>query len=391
MKRILRKLLLLGIATAICVACGKKTDDEKSDTSLSLSKTELNFSAQNSSEVVAITTSESWTVEIPVDWITVSPMAGNGLGAITISVPENPNNEQRASYVKVNAKSDSKVITVSQAASDGKVKIENGAIKAAFSVSETKKVYFSQGNLQYQASTNIWRFAEHQYDMIGEDNVNISSTYSGWIDLFGWGTSGWNSGANAYQPYSTSSNNDDYFPGGSANNSLIGTYANADWGVYNKISNGGNKTGLWRVLSHEEWVFLCKNRTNAESKIGVAMVNGVNGVILLPDNCIIPSDISFNYGGTSDDGVDFYQTKNSYSLAQWLEMEKYGAIFLPAAGVFSEYKDVRHVGKYGFYWSSTRCDNNSIYKLGISSQGVNPSNVQVYVNLRSVRLVQDVK
>ena len=35
-----------------------------------------------------------------------------------------------------------------------------------FSVSATKKVYFSQGNLQYQASTKTWWFAERQYDYI---------------------------------------------------------------------------------------------------------------------------------------------------------------------------------------------------------------------------------
>ena len=58
---------------------------------------------------------------------------------------------------------------------------DNGAIKAAFSVSADKQIYFSQGNLQYQASTGTWRFAEHQYDMIGSDNSNISSSYSGWI------------------------------------------------------------------------------------------------------------------------------------------------------------------------------------------------------------------
>ncbi|MBQ5532192.1 MAG: Ig-like domain-containing protein, partial [Bacteroidales bacterium] len=30
------------------------------------------------------------------------------------------------------------------------------------------KVLFSPGNLQYQASTNTWRFAEHQYDYVGD-------------------------------------------------------------------------------------------------------------------------------------------------------------------------------------------------------------------------------
>ena len=36
-----------------------------------------------------------------------------------------------------------------------------------FSVSSTKQVHFSQGNLQYQASTNTWRFAEMQWDFVG--------------------------------------------------------------------------------------------------------------------------------------------------------------------------------------------------------------------------------
>ena len=82
--------------------------------------------------------------------------------------------------------------------------IPDGALPGLFSVSATKQVHFSQGNLQYQASTNTWRFAEHQYDYVGtqtadycgfyggnvsgSDNRNISSTYNGWIDLFGWGT-----------------------------------------------------------------------------------------------------------------------------------------------------------------------------------------------------------
>ena len=48
---------------------------------------------------------------------------------------------------------------------------ENGASYAYFSVSPSKVVFFSRGNLQYQASTNTWRFAPHQYDFIGADNL----------------------------------------------------------------------------------------------------------------------------------------------------------------------------------------------------------------------------
>jgi len=107
---------------------------------------------------------------------------------------------------------------------------QDGAIHAEFSVSDSTKVYFSQGNLQYNLKKNIWRFAKLQFDIVGKDNEKISKKYNGWIDLFGWGTSDYN-GKN---PYMTSSDYSDY---GNGENNIAGT--NYDWGVYNKISNGG--------------------------------------------------------------------------------------------------------------------------------------------------------
>lgn len=49
--------------------------------------------------------------------------------------------------------------------------VPEGAINGLFSVSPSKKVYFSQGNLQYQASSNTWRFAEHQWNCVGGDRL----------------------------------------------------------------------------------------------------------------------------------------------------------------------------------------------------------------------------
>ena len=66
--------------------------------------------------------------------------------------------------------------------------LPEGALPGLFSVGEGKQVYFSKGNLQYRATTGTWRFAEHQYDIVGKDNNKISETYDGWIDLFGWAT-----------------------------------------------------------------------------------------------------------------------------------------------------------------------------------------------------------
>ena len=50
------------------------------------------------------------------------------------------------------------------------------------------KVCFAHGNLQYQASTGTWRFAEHQYDIVGNNPGNsvltdaARQTQSDWIE-----------------------------------------------------------------------------------------------------------------------------------------------------------------------------------------------------------------
>jgi hypothetical protein len=68
---------------------------------------------------------------------------------------------------------------------------ESFATTGVFSVGEDKQMLFSPGNLQYRPSTNTWRFAEQQYDAMGVRNQFIAPDYTGWIDLFGWGTSGY--------------------------------------------------------------------------------------------------------------------------------------------------------------------------------------------------------
>ncbi len=248
-----------------------------------------------------------------------------------------------------------------------------GAMGGLFSVSATQQVCFSQGNLQYQANTNTWRFAEHQYDYVGSANSNINFSYSGWIDLFGWGTSGWNSGAVCYQPWSTSTSSWDYRPGGSFayTNSLTGAYAEADWAWHNAISNGGNAAHQWRTLTRSEWSYLLNSRTNASSKLGTGNINGVGGLIILPDSWTQPSGCpQFNPGLASS--INDW-THNNYSLAQWAQMEAAGAVFLPAAG-FRDGTNVYNVGNngyYGYYWSSTPYDEFNAYDMFFDSDYLN--------------------
>ena len=227
-----------------------------------------------------------------------------------------------------------------------------------FTVAEGRTVRFSRGNLQYRASTGTWRFAEHQYDYVGADNQNISSTYTGWIDLFGWGTSGWNSGAVAYQPWATSTTYSDYYPGGSYTNSLTGACANADWAVNNAISNGGNQAGMWRTITKDEWSYLLFSR-NASSVSGTenaryakCKVGSVQGLMVFPDSFSKPAGLADIVNiNTSDAAFD----GNSYTTEQWSQLEASGAVFLPAAGL-RYVTGVSNAGTYGYYWSST-CDD----------------------------------
>lgn len=250
-----------------------------------------------------------------------------------------------------------------------------GMLSGKFSVSATKKVHFSQGNLQYQASTQTWRFAENQYDMIGNANSNISASYSGWIDWFGGGTGN--------NPTNTSMSNSDY-----------STFV--DWGV-NAISNGGNEANLWYTLSNDEWVYLFCTRTNAASLFGLGSVNGINGTIILPDSWVTPDGASFTPSttlGLADQGGSYYNDKggnfshNTYTAEQWSVMESAGAVFLPAAG-HRDSTGASDVGAEGCYWSSTPKDQDGAYFLDFNANSFYPRNSRFRNNGHSVRLVKD--
>ena len=236
----------------------------------------------------------------------------------------------------------------------------------SFSVSESKQVCFSKGNLQYHPANNEWRFAESQLDYIGDANINISATYNGWLDLFGWSTSATNFGV------STSTNDNDY----------SGDFV--DWGT-NQI--GSDAPNTWRTLSNDEWDYLLNTRTNADALRGVAQVNGVNGLVFLPDSWTCPEGITFKSGFSSEWSVTEYGQNQTFTAEQWSLLESAGAIFLPAAG--RRYgSDVRYVQGHGNYWSATEDDSyDACYLYFVSDEAF------MYESNRddglSVRLVKD--
>lgn len=200
-----------------------------------------------------------------------------------------------------------------------------------FSISPTKQVTFSRGNLRYNRKMNIWSFAENQYDCLGSTNMQ-ENTLGDIIDLFGWGLG------------NVHGTEDDVFF--------------SDWGQH-KI--GSNPTYLWRTLSNQEWRYLIEERRNAKSLIGIAQVAGVNGLILLPDNWM-NNEVNFVPGGHYSNDKMGFAFHQDYSKDQWMKMQDKGAVFLPAAG-FCERINLEKFQERGYYWTSTplRQPYGSIY------------------------------
>ena len=219
-----------------------------------------------------------------------------------------------------------------------------GAINAVFSVSPEKKVYFSKGNLQYCATTDVWCFAEHQYDTIGKANLNKSPDYEGWIDLFAWGTSGYDHGAVCYQPWSMDENGANYWAYGDSYCNLYDKTGQADWGC-NAISNGGNCENYgWRTLTVDEWIFLFHRPTPSGICWAWVKVFGVVGIALLPDQWDA-SSYSFPLNDPNGLYISVIPDEDWTNI-----LEPAGVVFLPQAGYIGYGLTF---GNRGQYWSSS--------------------------------------
>lgn len=236
--------------------------------------------------------------------------------------------------------------------------VPDGAISGVFSVSDSKQVYFSKGNLRYASSK--WSFFDNQYDYY------TSYSADAW-DKFGWSTAATTYGMNT----STS------------NSSYSGDFV--DWGA--TMGTG------WRTLSKDEWTYLFNTRSASavngtdNGRYAKAKVNDVQGVILFPDTYTHPDGLAAPTGVNATDATGW--EGNSYTAEDWAKMESAGCVFLPAAG--NRYGSTVNVpGMGGYYWSATPNGADYAYYVYFGAGSLNPAN---YSNRRfgcSVRLVQEV-
>ena len=244
--------------------------------------------------------------------------------------------------------------------------IEDSSQKVGkFSVSATQQIAFSSGNLQYHPLNNQWRFAESQLDHVGDANANISPTYDGWVDLFCWGTGD--------EPTHIVTNNNAYL-------NFV------DWGT-NSI--GTDTANTWRTMSADELRYILFSRPNAAALNGIAHINGVNGLVLLPDDWVAIEGLTFNSGAYGHSSRDYYAVHNTFTLEQWQQMEEAGAIFLPAVG-YRQGNSIYASGSKGYYWTTSPNGGCGPITLEFSAKEIITDSSYRYSGL-SIRLIKDIE
>ena len=224
-----------------------------------------------------------------------------------------------------------------------------------FSVAPDKHVAFSQGNLQYFPAANLWKFADNQYDYLGNANKYLKPDFRNWMDMFAW---------------SEEDNKGEFI----------------DWGT-NEICGDAPKT--WRTLSTDEWEYLMEKRTNAKLLYGMAQVAGVNGMILLPDNWILPNGIIFKSGSHQKDGKDYFAEYQSFKKDQWKALEDAGAVFLPIVGIIVPPEtSIRSMFEGVHYHCANQYDKDHSYFFGFRSSYYTINYNQKRIR-KAVRLVHD--
>ena len=113
-------------------------------------------------------------------------------------------------------------------------------------------------------------------------------------------------------------------------------------------------------------------------------MNDINGLILLPDDWVAPEDMQLKVG------TEFEYSDNVFSASQWDELEKNGAIFLPAAG-YRNLASLYYTGVKGYYWSlSLWNDSGTPMGLHLGKKFVDVMGGKSFYGY-SVRLVRNVK
>ena len=280
-----------------------------------------------------------------------------------------------------------------------------GPLPGVFSVSDSKKVRFSPGNLYVKKDdSGNWNlnFYDEQYAC---NSLNSTWTWNTQTkrpiskddnesDLFSWGYGEWSE--KLYSPKSDAKSyvegHDDPEKDGEQFSKI------EDWGYA-----FGGESSVWRTLNADEWEYLFGKSTkrNGKYKCGVTVCGHPNCVVLLPDDWKWEGAVGADWQKNTM-GVFEYSDSEKLTV-KWSSMEAAGAVCLPAAG-YSTGSIVMGVELYCAYWTSSGtseyvyCEGEEeyfegkdfAYYLWIANGGVNSRDFSERMQGNSVRLVTDV-
>lgn len=245
------------------------------------------------------------------------------------------------------------------------VSLPSSVLPRLFTVYPSRMVRFSKGNLQYDNSGKKgWSLAAHQYDYLG------SWTSDGMQDLFCWGQTGAN-GTNMGNA-------------GSYTTRATDLASVSEWGYVAKIS----QLTSWRTMNKDEMNYLLVERKTVSGlRFAKAIVNGVNGLVILPDDW----STSYYTLNNTNTTTASYNT-NVISGADWeTYLEGNGAVFLPAAGYRNSAGAVSSAGSAARYWSvSAGSDTGHAHATVFSESALSPWGAEQWRNVgMAVRLVKN--
>ncbi len=352
-----------------------EVNQEGNTVGIQLSTIGLEVPEVGTSVTVDIFTDCKWQVKNPVSWVKVTPDIGRGNATITIDVNATDKfytTEAVLTVCEYGGNPDNKaLLTISRA----------GNPIPTFQVAADKKVHLASGNLQYRSESDEWHIAK-PLEWIGANNRFIEPTFGGYIDLFGWGTSG------KVQNVPVTQYEKDVTKYATPGEDLKGI---SDWG-YNPVKDElYGIEGPWRTLTMEEWAFLIDNHD-----VDFAYCGDTYFLIIYPDGETISGP---------NLGQDIYCSEYTQNMVD--DLISRGCALLPLAG-YRDGQDVHNVDlgtfpKLGAYWTSTcmwsmsQTDSDYKYKsvaLMLTSQTIPYYKVNFQTSAfyfgYSVRLASDV-
>lgn len=234
-----------------------------------------------------------------------------------------------------------------------------GTISHDFSVSSTRKVRFTSGNLVY--SDGRWYIHDKQYHKCADFSGNLLVGPYETFDMFPWGASGCD-----YMPW-TFEEQGEYGPSDDSLASINNT--DYDWGVYltghnsaargiyvNSTTTTEKLKGSWRTLTADEWRYVLQRKRPSDSLnlcwCGTLetsfdeITDWIDGTFIMPDDYTgyLPNDMMYPYNMTER------------------QLAASGGVFLPCTGYY-EHGAVVYNQPQVWQWTTTRYNKNNAYAV----------------------------